>query len=429
MTTGANVGESTSLAMTMTTKTNTVAATAPQSGLRLTSVRSPDELAPHAQAYHALLARVPHGRGLFYRIDWLKALSSAYLLPGRRMHFLLAWRGDRLIGVAPMVIDQRPWSRGHVRRLSFWGGVPGSMRLEGDFLVADTADVAPCVRAFVEQFKAAGSPVDYVDLHYFRDASPCQAAFEAASGLRPVQTEDMVSHWARLEPTFEAYCATLKKSTLGKVMNRVRAAERDLGARLVCVSRLSDDELAQVEALHVQRQRELTGRGRERHSLFENPTERRLYHALLAQAAADGSARHYLLKSKEDRIIAFALCFHSGRTLFFHLTAFDSAQAKYEPGRVLMLLKVQAEIARGDTDHIDMLPGTTKIKEDFGNHTFTHHRYSAVNDASVVSRLKCGFWLGQTALLDKVRGLRHRAPPAAPAVPAAPEASADSAST
>ena len=54
----------------------------------------------------------------------------------------------------------------------------------------------------------------------------------------------------------------------------------------------------------------------------------------------------------------------------------------------------------------NLAPGTTKIKEDFGNHVFTHRRYGAVNTASTVSRLKCAFWLAQTAVLQKLRDLR-----------------------
>jgi hypothetical protein len=370
--------------------------------LRVSVVRSLEALSAQGPAYPALLQRVPHGRGLFFSVDWLRTLAPAHLLPGRSLYFMLAWRDAQLIGVAPMVIDQRPWVRGHVRRLCFWGVVPGSLRLEGDFLVPQEADVEPCLRAFMAHVRQPGSPVDYLDLHYFRDVSACQAAFSAVTRLMPVQREDMVSHWARLAPTFDEYCATLKKSTLGKVLNRVRAIERDLGTTLTCVTRLSEDELAQVETLHVQRQRELMGRGRERHSLFEIEHDRRVYRALLEQAARDGTARHYLLKS-QDRIVAFALCFHFGRTLFFHLTSFDSAHAKYEPGRVLMLLKVQAEIRCGDTDHIDMLPGTTKIKEDFGNQVFNYHRYSAVNETSLKSRIKCGVWQAQAALAQKVR--------------------------
>ena len=387
--------------------------------IRVSVVRSFEALAAQGPAYPALLARVPHGRGVFFSLDWLRTLAPVHLLPGRSLYFMLAWRDTQLVGVAPMVIDQRPWVRGHVRRLCFWGVVPGSMRLEGDFLVPQEEDVMPCLRAFMAYVQQPGSPIDYLDFHYFRDVSPCQAAFSAVTHLMPVQCEDMVSHWARLAPTFEDYCATLKKSTLGKVLNRVRAIERDLGATLACVTQLSDDELAQVETLHVQRQRELMGRGRERHSLFEIEHDRRVYRALLQQATRDGTARHYLLKS-QDRIVAFALCFHFGRTLFFHLTAFDSAHAKYEPGRVLMLLKVQAEIQRGDTDHIDMLPGTTKIKEDFGNQVFNYHRYSAVNEQSLKSRLKCGVWQAQLTLAQKVSRLRKgaRSQMAAPPVKA-----------
>ncbi|MFM2347987.1 MAG: hypothetical protein RL654_2740 [Pseudomonadota bacterium] len=385
-------------------------ATASLSVPRITVAACPDDLSMHAAAVHDLLARVPDGRGLFYQPEWLRLLTPLCLQPGRRMHFLLAWRGERLIGVAPLVIEQRPWVRGRVRRIWFWGKVQGSLALEGDFLVPDAADVGPCTQAFVAHLRGPSAPADYLELAYFRGASPCQAAFEATSCIPVDQTEPMVSHWAVLAPTFEAYCATLKKSVLGKVMNRVRAAERDLGAHLVCVSRLSADELAQIEALHVQRQRELAGRGRERHSLFEIPAERSIYHAMLALAAERGWARHYLLKSGEGRVLAFALCFHFAGTLFFHLTAFDSAHAKYEPGRVLMLLKIQAEIARGDTHHIDMMPGTTKIKEDFGNHVFSHRRYLAVNTGSLMSRLRCGVWQGQTAMLEGMRALRSPRP-------------------
>ncbi|SIR43445.1 Acetyltransferase (GNAT) domain-containing protein [Sphaerotilus natans] len=373
---------------------------------RITVVAHPDELSAHAIAIHDLLDRVPDGRGLFYQPEWVRLMAPLFLQSGRRMHFLLAWRGERLIGMAPLVIEQRPWVRGHVRRVWFWGKVQGSLALEGDFLVPEATDVRPCARAFVAHLRGPSAPADYIELAYFRGASPCQVAFEAASHIAPEQIEPMVSHWAVLAPTFDAYCATLKKSVLGKVMNRLRAAERDLGAHLTCVSRLSADELEQVEALHVQRQRELAGKGRERHSLFEIPAESGIYHAMLETASQRGWARHYLLKSGEGRVLAFALCFHFAGTLFFHLTAFDSAHAKYEPGRVLMLLKIQAEIARGDTHHIDMMPGTTKIKEDFGNHVFSHRRYLAVNTGSLMSRLRCGVWQGQTAWLERLRALR-----------------------
>lgn len=370
-----------------------------------------EALERHRAAWDALLDALPDDRGLFFRLPWMRAMAPTYLGGRRRMHVLLAWCGDRLAGVAPMTVETRAWWRGGIRRAAFWGTVAGSSRMEGDFLVPDRQDVGPCMRAFAEALRDPRTGADWLDLQYFRDASHCREAFVTEAGLTPLHEEAMHTHWACLPASFEAYTATLKRAMLSKAQNRVRAARRDLGAWLECVDRLSPEDLAQVEALHVQRQTDLSSRGRERESLFLSPAERASYLERLERAAQDGSARHYLLKGADGRVLAFSLCFHAGRTLFFHLTAFDGALARYELGRVLMLLKIEAEIARGDTDRIDMLPGTTRVKEDFGNVVSGYRRYQGLRPGSWATRAR---WAavcaerGVLALPAQVAGLGAR---------------------
>lgn len=361
------------------------------SPLRITVADSPAALEAHRAAWEQLLEAVPDGRGVFFSIGLLRAMAPIYLLPGRRMHFLLVWAGERLVGAAPTIVDRRPAWRGGVRRLEFWGAVPGSMRFDGDLLVARADEAQACAQALARHLSGPRSPVELIELQYFRDVSPMRAAF--AAGLRDarLQPEPMVSHRARLSADWERHAATLGRSMLGKTLNRQRAIERDLGARLVQRERLDEDELDQIERLHSLRQQTLEQRGRSRHVLFGRERDRLAYRAMLEQLAAEGHARHHLLKAG-DRVIAFALGLHRGRTFFYQLTAFDPEFSRHEPGRVLVAGMLRAEIDSGRTDLIDMLPGTTKVKQDFCNEHFGHQRLQAAGAPGVMAELRRLLW-------------------------------------
>jgi len=360
--------------------------------LIVTAVRSIDQLRDLADGYQALLDRLPDGRGVFYSIGWLQAFAPMYLAEGRRFHFLLIWRGAALVGVAPTVVSQRPWIRGHASVLEFWGAVDGSLRLEGDLLFPCESDAEVGAQAVARWLASSASAVDVMDLQYFREVSTSRAAFVAAARPDAVRLEPMRTHRAHMAASYPEHLARLKKSMLSIVQNRQRAIERDLGAELVCRERLSDDELAQVEQLHIKRQQQLMAGGRERHSLFENAEERQCYRQVLEAAATDGTGRHYLLKAG-GQIIAFGLCFHKQRTLFCHVTAFDPELGRYKLGRVLELMKTRAEIERGDTDVMDMLPGTTQVKEDFGTEVFSHFRYQGFCRRTIGSRARQWMWV------------------------------------
>lgn len=353
---------------------------------RVSSVTAISDLERLGSAYTALLAQMPDARGLFYAPERLRVLAPHYL-PDRSHHllFLLAWREDRLIGIAPLMTIRHGWRQCFIRRVNFWGAEPGPMRMEGDFLIPDGHEVMHCLQAFLGHLRHRHSRIDLMDLRYFRGISNCRKAFDRLDGVRHLRQEDMVTHRAMLPASFEDYLDALGKSVRTKTMNRMRALQRELGTELHCVSRLDDEVMAQVADLHTARQQLLSERGRSRHAVFEH--DRRTIAALLHLMEDAGQARHYLLKSG-PRVIAFALGFHAQGTWYYWMTSFDTDLSRYEPGRVLMLMTVRDEIERFGTTLIDMMAGTTKIKLDFANQVIALDHCTGPGSARMVSRLR-----------------------------------------
>lgn len=384
--------------------------------LRVEVARSVADLRRHAAAYEAFTARLTQGGSLFYSLPWLEIYTPVYVTPERGMHFLLAWQGDTIIGVAPLQLEQKSLSRGRVRRLFCWGNVHGSLMIEGRFLVPDPADIDRCIAAFAAHvLDPRSGEVDCFEFHYLDEHAPEFAAVQRHFRPQSTEPEDMPSYQMVLPSTFDAYAQTLTGSALMKVRNRWRALQKAGRLEFLPVTRLSEAELAQVMQMHMGRQELLRDRGRARQSLFQEPRLRDAYLRLLEHAAADGSARHYLLKV-DGKLVCFGLGFHRGDTMIYHLTAFDPDWGRFEPGRVFWFLMLQAEIERGQTRLIDALPGITKVKQDFSNASRTYRCLAGTKPHSLRARLKVGTWQAGVAAAERLRGWRERrhAPPAMP---------------
>jgi CelD/BcsL family acetyltransferase involved in cellulose biosynthesis len=396
--------------------------------LRVEVARSVADLRRHAAAYEAFAARLTQGGSLFYSLPWLEICTPVYVTPERGMYFLLAWQGDTLVGVAPLQLEQKSLTRGRVRRLFCWGNVHGSLMLEGRFLIPDAADIDRCIQAFAAHvLDPRSGAVDCFEFHYLDEQAPEFAAVQRHFRPQSAEPEEMPSYQMVLPATFEAYAETLGGSTLMKVRNRWRALQKAGRLEFLPVTRLSEAELAQVMQMHMGRQDLLRERGRTRQSLFQEPRLRDAHLRLLAQAADDGSARHYLLKV-DGTLVCVGLGFHRGDTMIYHLTAFDPAWGRFEPGRVLWFLMLQAEIERGQTRLIDALPGITKVKQDFSNASRSYRCLAGTKPHSLRARVKVGTWRAGVAAAERLRGWRerHRGTAAVPLAAAAVTADAAS---
>jgi CelD/BcsL family acetyltransferase involved in cellulose biosynthesis len=388
-------------------------AAARAAGLRVTVARSVAELRTQAAAYQALLQRMPPGTiGPFYTLEWLEILAPVYVTPERGMHFLLAWQGDTLLGVAPMQLEQKSLSRGRVRRLFCWGNQYGSLMLEGNFLIPEPGDVDRCMAAFAAHvLDTRSGAVDCFEFHYLREDTPVFAAVQRHFRPQASEPEDMPSFQVRVPASFDTYTATLSTGMLAGVRNRWRALQKAGRVEFVALQELAPEDLEQVMQVHSARQDALRERGRTRQALFQDPCTRAAYLRLLEQTARDGSARHYLIRC-DGKMVAFGLGYHYRGTWLFHLTGFVQEWGRFQPGRVLLYLMMQDLIGRGDTQLVDMLPGITKVKQDFSNLSPTYRCVSGTKTGSLRSRVKVGTWRAGVAAAQRWRGWRERAAPA-----------------
>lgn len=368
--------------------------------LQVEFVSSFAALERHRCAYHALLRNVPGPVAHAMSIEALQCLDEAYRAPRESVAFLLAWQGDALAAVAPLLSDHKRFTR--LRRLHAWGTIRGPLGIDADFLFVDDAAVVPSLQAFRSFLCSAGSGhFDVLELESLRATSPLAREWRGVfPEARPVPDRGQ-TYLVDLPRTVAEYRASLDTAMLKDMRRNARTLAATGRVELLTVERLTADELEQVARLHGERQDQVAGASSdERYRIFADPAQRRAYANWLELNARLGAARHYLLKV-DGAVVAFLLCHATDGVLVAHTTAFARSHARHGPGRMIMLGMIEREIERGLVRCVDLGKGTTKIKQDFANRTLAHTGFVLVNPAAALSRVKLG--------LDALRGRAARA--------------------
>jgi CelD/BcsL family acetyltransferase involved in cellulose biosynthesis len=359
-------------------------------GVRVELVETLDRLDQVRAPYESLLGSAAPGRGFFYRVDMMRAMSPAFLSTRRSPFVLLAWQGDALRGVLPLVLEKKPWTRAGVRRLGFWGSDAGAISVEGE--VPIQGDPALCADAF---HAAMCGPLshrfDVLDLRYFRADSTALPAFRQAFESATWEAESMISHGAIVPATIEEFKAPRSSSRLRELGRMQRRLNERYSVDLRVESTLSATARDEVMALHMRRQGDLASEGHRRESVFSAKHTRTALTNLLTAAEQAGCARHYLLYADEG-LIAFLLTFREGGTQLAYLTAFDADFHLYGPGSLVFWEALRTELALGAVQRIDYGVGTTQVKALFGIETLTPQRMLWLPPDAPLSRLRHASW-------------------------------------
>lgn len=359
-------------------------ATTPAAHLQLTVSRlaSIDAIESLGAPLVEFLRQCRLGTGFFYQPGLMRVLAPLYLHDGsEELFFLIARSGDSIIALAPLQRETKGWLKGRIRRLHFWGGIPGSLNnMSSDILVAEPAHAAAAVAAFRQYLTtSARSDWDLLDLAYVSDDAWCLPYLPGQFTIRSANRESMETYILDLPGSYADYCEKFPKKLLGDLKRRERRLrEESSDFSLQVVEKLAPYQRARIADLHRQRQGILRDKGSRRHSIFEIDREATTFWGMIDFAESSEQGRFYLLEA-DHRIIAFFIAFPFGETLHHYLMAMDDAYTKYAPSKILMLFLAQQEIERRDIRHVNLSTGVNTFKQEFCNRSTRHWRLEIDN--------------------------------------------------
>lgn len=383
----------------------------PAAPLRVELVESLDALAAHEAAWHGLLEAALPGRGFFYRLPMLRAMAPVHAPaqhPGGRRSpfFLLAWRGEALVGGLPLVLERKRVTRAGVRRLLAWAGDGSAVGAETDVpMLGDAAARGEIAAAFRHALLAGpgAGRFDLLDVQNFREDSPARPALEAAFADGRWQEEPFTSHHVALDGDFASYRAGRSGSRLRELGRLRRRLEGAHTVEIREVERLTDAELEAVMRLHGARQSLLASRGERREAVFGRHAA--ALRTLLDTAADVGRTRHRLLLA-DGEVITFLLGFLEGDTFIAWLTAVHADYLPYGPGGVLFWEVVQREFARGEMRRIEFGFGTTFVKQTMSTHGLRPRQLQWHPPGRALARLR--WWAYGRLVALRESGREHR---------------------
>lgn len=296
-----------------------------------------DGIADEWRALHAAAGATPFQSWEWARAWWTHRRHGRLLL-------LCARDGDALVALLPLVVADR--------RARFVGAP------EADYqdLLALPARAADARDAFAD-WLAAWPGWDAIDLCDVPDGSPLASLRAPSPSLALDRHHHRVCPYVPLDGDWRLAASKQLRTRLRQQQRRLA---RDFHVEL---DQPPPGELAHALDdlfwLHDRRWRARGLRG-----AFARPSVRDFHRELAGRFAARGWLRLHRLRVDGKTRAAF-YCFGDGARVYYYLSGFDLALARYSPGAVLMARAVESAQAEG-ARVFDLLRGDENYKREWG---------------------------------------------------------------
>jgi CelD/BcsL family acetyltransferase involved in cellulose biosynthesis len=268
----------------------------------------------------------------------------------RDVHILTAREGERLIGVAPLVIDG------------------DRAELVGHYSICDYMDVVvtPGFEAsfFTSVFeRLAKEGIANLDLRGILESSPtCANAAEAAAafGYSAEREEEALSPSVQLPGSWEEYLGSLSKKDrheLRRKLRRLESAGGSVELRVVT-------EQAEAETMLDTLFRLMRISSHHKEEFLDRPGMQDFFREMTAAMAAEGMLRFYFL-TFDGQAVASVLNFDLGGRLYMYNSGYDPDYSHYAVGLMSKTLLIKDAIENGRTC-VDFLRGGEGYKYDLG---------------------------------------------------------------
>jgi CelD/BcsL family acetyltransferase involved in cellulose biosynthesis len=292
-------------------------------------------------------APIPFVTPAFQRV-WLKHFQGE-----RALRILTARDGERLIGIAPMLIDGERGDRAE---------------FVGHYSICDYMDalVTPGFETefFTSMLQALGGDgVRTIELRGLRASSPSLAAIAAAApgaGFSIEREDEAISPNVELPAAWDDYLATLSKKDrheLRRKLRRLDSAGGDVALKIVTEP---EEASAMLDSLfHLMR---ISSHHKE--EFLDRPGMETFFRDMTAAMAADGMLRFYFL-TFDGEAVASVLNFDLGGQLYMYNSGYDPAYSHYAVGLMSKTLLIRDAIESG-RHCVDFLRGDENYKYDLG---------------------------------------------------------------
>jgi CelD/BcsL family acetyltransferase involved in cellulose biosynthesis len=268
----------------------------------------------------------------------------------RALRVFTAREGERLVGVAPLLVDD------------------GRAELVGHHSICDYMDVV-VTPGFEPAFFAsllgrlAEEGIGELDLRGLLETSPtlaCVNGCAPAAGYAVAQEEEALSPAICLPGTWEEYLGSLSKKDRHELRRKLRRLEQAGGeAELRVVTEAG--EALELLSTFFQLMR-LSSHHKE--EFLERPGMEAFFRTITRAMAEEGMLRLYLL-TLDRQAVAGVLNFDIGGQLYMYNSGYDPAYAHYAVGLMSKALLVKDAIEHGKRC-VDFLRGDESYKYDLG---------------------------------------------------------------
>lgn len=320
----------------------------PPAGIRLIDVRSIEELAEHADAWHKLFQQTDKVSPML-SYPWLSAFFQNIVTPPERWLCLFAYEHDRLVGIFPLVASysyrfmsvslqlfKLPYHFAHTSGTDCLT-LPGREDILGVFLdyLNHIPSVFPC-------FSFKHIPAHYAAVKYFSQKDHKMCVVQKPAGF-----EDFIP----VQESAEQYNSKLSS----KFRRNLNKACRDIEVLKPVNFRFCENTRSiQENTARFLETENHCWKGERETSIKNYPSSARMF-----EIAAESLSRQDMIVfnflETGDKTIAAQYAMRGNRTMYILKMAYDEDYAIYSPGNILML-KVIEEACRSDKfDEVNLI--------------------------------------------------------------------------
>lgn len=335
-------------------------------------IHTVERLLPLEKEWDSLLLRCPHQEP-YLAHDWIVRWCRSFAGSGE-LQILLIKEGERLIGIAPLILTRKRVRGVSIRQLGF---LLNGCSVRSN-LIVPPEDAKKAVSALVRYFKASAPGWDLVRLHGISEQSgilpALQEALDEKKGLRsllPISWENAV---IPLEGSWESYL----KSRSRHFRKRLGVTERNLETQgkvtFTCHRDPHEVESTMEKIFDIEARSWKVERGE---AMVARPDYREFYQATAKAYAEKGAWRAWILEV-EGKPVASHFGFLYAGTFYSEKQSYDAGYHAISPGKAVFRFFVESSFTERFAREID-LDNKTSFSEHWADGARRYHEIQIFN--------------------------------------------------